>query len=239
MMLSFNMSLLSLVFQIASLFFSCGCLSLPIDSAPQIPEGISYRYVLPEFDINQAGRAEEIRVNREGFQYGPPLLGNTSYFPTGVLGDAMVAKDKELWFRDVAYVTENVYQEWPAAAQALAQVRRQVNASRSLKLMSPIGRWSPELVQLQTDIRGAMESNYPRRSFSWRPDELDLGSPVFDGKIVTESIRGETPQSSGQTAIPRRCVYCKKAGIGLNVGSAARFRSPLLRGPFLPSQISN
>ena len=81
------------------------------------------RYALPLFDSSWSDRFKEIWTNREGYQYGPPLLGNTSYFPTGVLGDAMVRRDKELWMRDAQYVTENVNnKELPRAGQALAAV---------------------------------------------------------------------------------------------------------------------
>ena len=85
--------------------------------------GEAERYVLPLFDTFWSDRFKEIWTNREGYQYGPPLLGNTSYFPTGTLGDAMVLRDKELWMRDVQYVTENVNnKELPKASQALAAV---------------------------------------------------------------------------------------------------------------------
>ena len=85
--------------------------------------GKAERYVLPLFDSFWSDRFKEIWTNREGYQYGPPLLGNTSYFPTGALGDAMVLRDKELWMRDVKYVTENVNnKELPKASQALAAV---------------------------------------------------------------------------------------------------------------------
>ena len=80
------------------------------------------RFVLPFSDSSWSDRFIEIRQNRAGYQYGPPLLGNTSFFPTGVLGEARVRKDKRLWFRDVQYVTENVNKELPLAGQALATV---------------------------------------------------------------------------------------------------------------------
>jgi len=236
-MINFQMGWLALLFQGIFLFSDRGCLSLPMDFPPQIPEGISYGFVLPEFDINQAGRVEEIRTNREGFQYGPPLLGNTSFFPTGVLGDAMVARDKELWFRDVAYVTESVYREWPAAAQALAEVRKPCKTLKYLELMVRIGWWSTEPVQLQIDIRGTMESYHPRRSLSRRPYELDIGPSLLNGTIIPESICGETPGPSRETAIPRRCG-CSKAGFGHELGSAAHYRSPVLCGPFLSGKVS-
>ena len=105
------------------------CHSLPLGPQiflsadnPRVPQGKN-TYTLPVFDPNSSERFEEIRINRNGFQYGPPLLGNTSFFPTGVLGDAMVQADKQLWFRDVQYITQKVNTiELPQAARALAEV---------------------------------------------------------------------------------------------------------------------
>lgn len=68
-------------------------------------------------------RVQEIINNREGYQYSAPLLGNTSYFAGGVLGEAMGERDKQLWFRDVQYISYNVNNiEWPQADKALAEV---------------------------------------------------------------------------------------------------------------------
>ena len=86
------------------------------------------RFVLPFADSSWADRFLEIRRNRDGYQYGPPLLGNTSFFPTGILGEARVRHDKQLWFRDVQYITENVNKELPLAGQALATVSLEQHA---------------------------------------------------------------------------------------------------------------
>ena len=109
--------------------FCCTCAPLEqavLSNAPRvgIPEGTPDNgFLLPMFDTEVHSRAEEIRFNREGFLYGPSLLGNASVFPTGALGEAMVKRDKQLWFRDVGYVTEKVNNhEWPKAARALAEV---------------------------------------------------------------------------------------------------------------------
>ena len=110
------------------------CLNIDSNASPLLEQhplvqqkypfaGEAERYVLPLFDSSWSDRFKEIWTNREGYQYGPPLLGNTSFFPTGVLGDAMVLRDKELWMRDVQYVTEHVNnEELPQAGQALAAV---------------------------------------------------------------------------------------------------------------------
>ncbi|KAF7165183.1 hypothetical protein CNMCM5623_009449 [Aspergillus felis] len=91
-----------------------------MEPSPALPSDVD-QYTLPMFDIKPWERVYEVRLAREGYLYGPPLLGNTSFFPTGVLGDAMVARDKAAWFRDVEYVSNNVYPEWNKAATALAK----------------------------------------------------------------------------------------------------------------------
>ena len=94
------------------------------DQNPRAPEAGLDGFSLPVFDPHAEDREFEIAANREGYQYGPPLLGNTSFFPAGVLGERMVLRDKQLWFEDVAYVTEKVNKvEIPSAARALANVR--------------------------------------------------------------------------------------------------------------------
>lgn len=92
-----------------------------MEPSAALPDDGDHLYTLPMFDIRPWERVSEVRLAREGYLYGPPLLGNTSFFPTGVLGDAMVARDKAAWFRDVEYVTNNVYPEWDKAATALAK----------------------------------------------------------------------------------------------------------------------
>ena len=106
------------------------CISFPLPKqyvlAPpdfEVPDREVQRFVLPVFDHNLTERTEEIEVNREGYVYGPALLGNTSFFPTGVLGDAMVDEHKRLWFKDVQYVTDHVNnQEIPRALNTLMRV---------------------------------------------------------------------------------------------------------------------
>lgn len=124
------------------------CYALPLGEQtvlspgyPRISHGKDI-YALPIFDANATDRFEEIRINREGYQYGEPLLGNTSFFPTGVLGDAKVLSDKQLWFQDVQYITDNVNNiEWPQAARALAEVSP-LKLSASIFLLRREGWWS-------------------------------------------------------------------------------------------------
>lgn len=81
------------------------------------------KYVLPVFDGTPSERADQIERNRKGYLYGASLLGNTSYFPTGLLGDAMVERDVDLWYEDAAWVSENVARESQLAAAAVGMVK--------------------------------------------------------------------------------------------------------------------
>lgn len=115
-------------FLIASLLLQQCCaspISLQTLLSPGAPRVSPSRkkYVLPVFDDDYKGRLQEIVNNREGYQYSAPLLGNTSYFAGGLLGEAMVQRDKQLWFRDVQDISHSVNNiELPQAAGALAKV---------------------------------------------------------------------------------------------------------------------
>ena len=105
---------------------ACGSSPVTVQHRP-IKQTISFideaeRFVLPFSESSWADRFLETRRNRDGYQYGPPLLGNTSFFPTGILGEARVRNDKQLWFQDVQFIIENVNKEWSLASQALATV---------------------------------------------------------------------------------------------------------------------
>lgn len=65
-------------------------------------------------------RALEIERKRQGYLYGPSLLGNTSYFPTGILGDAMVQQHIDEWSQDASSINGVVDEEAKAAAAALS-----------------------------------------------------------------------------------------------------------------------
>lgn len=67
-------------------------------------------------------RVREIQQNRQGYLYDPSLLGITSYFPTGLLGDAMVKPHIVSWLRDAAWVDHAAVEEASAAAAAAKEV---------------------------------------------------------------------------------------------------------------------
>lgn len=80
------------------------------------------QYTIPLFDPNPSERAQEIKRNRAGYLYGPPLIGKSSFSLTGTLGDKKVADDLALWKADAAPIGEAVAKEAPLAAAAVAAV---------------------------------------------------------------------------------------------------------------------
>ena len=51
---------------------------------------------LPMQDPSPEQRAQQINYHRQGYLYGPSVIGNSSYFPTGPLGDELVARQVAL-----------------------------------------------------------------------------------------------------------------------------------------------
>ncbi|KAL9627743.1 MAG: hypothetical protein Q9164_007506, partial [Protoblastenia rupestris] len=60
--------------------------------------------VLPMMDADPTSRAQSIETKRRGFLYGPSKLGNTSFYPTGPLGDERVQRDLALIRPDVTAI---------------------------------------------------------------------------------------------------------------------------------------
>ncbi len=170
----------------------------PADSNPDAD-----LWSLPVFDAKPWMRVNETRLAREGYVYGPPLLGNTSYFPTGVLWDAMVARHKAEWFRDVEYTTKNVYPEWENAAAALQKVRSPAQQSIKLPRLIHLGWRIERFVELQSPLRRPMALDPPRWSCTGVPDKLDPRRAVFNVAALFESLCGATCASAGWlSAIP-------------------------------------
>jgi len=96
----------------------------PLGLGPVDPGDGGPRMVLPIFDSEPLRRRREIERKQEGFLYGTSLLGNTSYFPSGDLGNAMVQRDQEEWYADAEWLKSAVYRDAEKAGQALYKVRR-------------------------------------------------------------------------------------------------------------------
>lgn len=95
----------------------------PLGLGPVDPGDGGPRMVLPIFDSEPLRRRREIERKQEGFLYGTSLLGNTSYFPSGDLGNAMVQRDQEEWYADAEWLKDAVYRDAELAGQALYKVR--------------------------------------------------------------------------------------------------------------------
>lgn len=164
-----------------------------MEPSAALPDDGDHLYTLPMFDIRPWERVSEVRLAREGYLYGPPLLGNTSLFPTGVLGDAMVARDKAAWFRDVEYVTNNVYPEWDKAATALAKVclLKESTPRRRALLTEQGGRYTISL-QLRSHLREPMGHHLAGRGCLRDADKLDPGPAVLHGTAFNQSLCGST-----------------------------------------------
>ncbi|KAH7346897.1 putative arachidonate 5-lipoxygenase [Rhexocercosporidium sp. MPI-PUGE-AT-0058] len=74
---------------------------------------------LPQFS-NITARLEAISIKRQGWLYGPSLLGNASFFPTGSLGIARMQSDMGLFALDSAYVGPRAQADLLAVQQAVA-----------------------------------------------------------------------------------------------------------------------
>ena len=79
-------------------------------------------YVLPQFDPNPLQRAQEVTVNHAGFLYGPPLIGNSSFFPAGTLGGQRVKADVVAFTKGAAFITQAIEKESPTVVQKVTQV---------------------------------------------------------------------------------------------------------------------
>lgn len=87
-----------------------------------LPTREEMEFLLPIHDPEPSSRALEISQKRLGYLYGPSLLGNSSYFPTGILGDAMVQQHQHDWYADSFWLVNTVNEEMPKAATALEAV---------------------------------------------------------------------------------------------------------------------
>ncbi|KAK5629358.1 hypothetical protein RRF57_005073 [Xylaria bambusicola] len=66
------------------------------------------RYTLPSLSVDVSARAEALRVKREGWQYGPSIAGNTSFYPIGALADVATKADTNALFTFQDKHTANV-----------------------------------------------------------------------------------------------------------------------------------
>ena len=105
------------------------CSGLVLGLAPPIsnpalvsPKYVEPKYTLPQFDPNPSQRLAEVALNHAGFLYGPPLIGNSSFFPAGTLGGARVNEDVAAFIKNAANITQSIEAERGAVVQKVTQV---------------------------------------------------------------------------------------------------------------------
>ncbi len=76
---------------------------------------------LPQFS-NSTARADAIAIKRQGWLYGPSLLGDASFFPTGALGGSRITSDIVQFRVDSAYITAASDTDLALVQQAIAAV---------------------------------------------------------------------------------------------------------------------
>ena len=138
------------------------------------PKYVEPKYTLPQFDPNPSQRLEEVALNHAGFLYGPPLIGNSSFFPTGNLGGARVSEDVVAFVQNAASITQSIEAEQGAVVQKVTQVLDTFFLRRTLS-------------QLIVERRGVFKI-YPAMSFFTQ----------MNGKILT--LLASRPATSPTTA---------------------------------------
>ena len=86
------------------------------------PSNAHQKLALPVHDDSPDERGREISAKRGGYLYGPSLLGNSSYFPSGFLGQAMVQQHLDQWYQDAWDLTTIVQGEAQVAVDAVKLV---------------------------------------------------------------------------------------------------------------------
>jgi len=71
----------------------------------------------------------KLQVKREGYLYGPSLMGDAAFFPTGVLGNALMAADYAPFFADHAPITQKVIADHQIASASINAVSCKVSRS--------------------------------------------------------------------------------------------------------------
>ena len=81
------------------------------------------KYTLPQNDDDTGLRKLEIEQIRSGVIYGPSLIGETSFFPSGALGSQLSLRDQSQWANDSIFVQQAAAKEAAAVLQTIKDVR--------------------------------------------------------------------------------------------------------------------
>lgn len=100
--------------------------AVTVNAAPVTPSQLlllsTSELLLPVYDALPAVRYTLVAEKRHGFLYGTSLMGNTSYFPSGLLGDEMVLKDIIQFDEDDTAISTAVVADTKNAIEAIEVV---------------------------------------------------------------------------------------------------------------------
>lgn len=91
------------------------------------------KYTIPSEDEDVLPRQEEIKLKQEQIIYGPSLIGETSFFPSGTLGSAISLRDQSQWAKDAEPLVQTAFAE---AEAALADIEAVCGLINRIKLSS-------------------------------------------------------------------------------------------------------
>jgi hypothetical protein len=116
-----------------SLLSSLLYLSVAAEAAANVPGGetlLSLRHAndavvpfsLPMSDSDPTARAQAIAIKRQSFLYGPSIAGNTSFYPTGPLGNTISQNDTDAFFAMQNIIVADMQSDAVTAGAAIEQV---------------------------------------------------------------------------------------------------------------------
>lgn len=77
---------------------------------------------IPQNECNATARAQAILVKRQGYLYGPSLIGDASFFPTGNLADVMIQTAIAQFEQDETVLTYEINSDLALAEAAVFAV---------------------------------------------------------------------------------------------------------------------
>lgn len=117
---------------------------------------IPTKYTLPSDDVDLLTRKQEIKVKQKDILYGPSIIGETSFFPSGGLGDQISQRDQGQWVKDSEFVVQSALSESAAALEDIQKVLDACNLQLEEVLiwltLWPKAWWTPRSRRLQNPV---------------------------------------------------------------------------------------
>ena len=149
-----------------------------------ITKYVESKYALPQFDSNTSQRLQEVALNRAGFLYGPPLIGNSSFFPNGTLGNQRVNADVVAFTQNAVFITQSIEAEQRAVVQKVTQVCTMYSFSGGDCWISANKSWERQGVSgiyRATSFSMQMNGNSPTLLVS-RPATSQITARIFTSR---------------------------------------------------------